>query len=51
MDRPPDVPDDYEPIFLSASDGTQVLVWGRIVETTTPDGRKELQIEGMIPEE
>ncbi len=49
--RPESVPDDYGPIYITANDGTRILVWGRVVETVLPDGTKKLVIEGIVPEE
>ena len=49
--RPPGVPEDYHPILLDPRNGQPaVLIWGRVVEKRSPDGRKQLTIEGMIPE-
>ena len=47
--RPPGIPDDYSQIMISPKDGPPLFVWGRVVETKTPDGRVKLTIEGFIP--
>ena len=49
--RPPGVPEDYEQVALQSPDGTLLVFWGRVVETRTPDGRKKLRIDGVIPED
>ena len=49
-DRPPGVPEDYQPILLRPQNGQPpILVWGRVVETRSPTGQMEVTIEGMIP--
>ena len=48
--RPPGIPDDYSQIMIRPKDGPPLLVWGRVIETKTPDGRSKLTIEGFIPE-
>ena len=49
-DRPQGIPEDYNPIMIKAKDGSPLLIWGRGIESETPDGRKKLTIEGFIPE-
>ena len=49
-ERPAEVPNDYKPIVLLPKNGPPILLWGRVVETRTPDGLKKLTIDGIIPQ-
>ena len=50
LKRPPGIPEEYGPLYISAKDGTRLLIWGRIVKSKTTDGLDKLEIEGFIPD-
>ena len=49
--RPLGIPEDYQLIYLKSEDGAPFLLWGRVIETETIDGRKELSIEAIPADE
>ena len=50
-ERPPGIPEDYSRMIIKSEDGSPLFVWGRVVsESETPDGRKKLTLDILVPE-
>ena len=49
-ERPPGIPKDYSPMIIKSKDGSPLLVWGRGIESETPDGLKKLTLDVLVPE-
>ena len=47
--RPPGIPDDYSQIKIRPKDGPPLLVWGRVIETKTPDRSNQTHYRRLHP--
>ena len=50
MIRPSGIPIDHEPLAITTETGRIIIGWGRLVETTLPNGSKKSTVDSFIPE-